>query len=321
MGIGSRDFYFAHPSFELHTLAQALPYLDEPLAERARTTARSLLAECLKSESLPLDRGRRRELFEVPPHDLSWSYHPRWPPISHVRAVWLYGERTGDWEAVESHWPRIKQLWTEYAARPLAIDAQHGHLWLNRTAAGTLAISRLAWRFKDRDTEAAATNELQRLVAAGIGLTKRKAQSAAAVLSRSTTRGDLQGNQARLLYLTLNNHKIKLAWSLDLTPELARACAAAAPAEVETLRQFTTLLMPAFYLAAEERQTHYGENFIDLPDSIHGLFLAHAYLGSARPERMDAMTDIAWCKADLFHLEKLVLAIEAHGKVQWRSDP
>jgi hypothetical protein len=184
--------------------------------------------------------------------------------------------------------------------------------------AGTLAVARLARRLEDREIETTATQEVERLVAAGIALTGQKATVVAEILARPTSRGDLSGNQARVLYLPLNNHKSKLAWSLDLAPELARAYAAAAPAQVETLRQFTDLLMPAFYLAAEERQTHYGENFIDLPDSMHGLFLAHAYFWAAKPERLDAMTDLPWCKADLFHMEKLVLAIEAQGQATWK---
>jgi outer membrane protein assembly factor BamB len=318
MGIGSRDFYFAHPSFEVHALAQAIPYLEPPLAERAKGTARSLVAECLKPEALPLDRGRRRELFDVPPHDLTWSYRPDWPAISHVHAVWLYGERTGDWEAVATLWPAIKQNWTDYAQKPLEVESSPGHLWLNRTAMGLLAIARLARRLADEDVAAAATREFERLVDAGIGLTRLKAATAIRTLRQPTSRGDLSGNQARFLYVPLNNHKSKLGWSMDLSPEIARAYSADAPAEVETLRQFTELLMPAFYLAAEERQTHYGENFIDLPDSMHGLFLAHAYLWRTKPETLDAMTDLPWCKADLFHIEKLVLAIEAHGAATWK---
>jgi hypothetical protein len=320
MGIGSRDFYFAHPSFELRALALAIPHLDPPLAERAKETARALLADCLEPQSLPLDRGRRRELFDVPAHDLSWSYHPQWPAVSHIEAIWQYGERTGDWESVRPLWPRIRDVSTPNSRAPLPVLADRGlgHLWLNRTAAGCLAVARLARRFEDRDAEALATEQFERVAKSGIMLTRAKAAAATSVLSQPTSRGDLSGNQARLLYLPLNNHKSKLAWSLDMSPELARAYAAAAPSEVQTLRQFIELLMPAFYLAAEERQTHYGENFIDLPDSMHGLFLAHAHLWQSSPERLAAMTDLPWCRADLFHIEKLVHAIEAHGTAIWK---
>jgi len=74
------------------------------------------------------------------------------------------------------------------------------------------------------------------------------------------------------------------------------------------------LLMPTYYLAWEERCVHYGENFVDLPDSMHGLFLTHAFVWKASAERLVRDTDLPWVKADLFHIEKLVHALEAHGR-------
>src|SRR5213079_1488285 len=70
MGIGSRDFYFAHPSYAVQALALAYPHLPPELAAKAKARARTELAGCLRAEALPLDRGRRREPYEVPPHDL-----------------------------------------------------------------------------------------------------------------------------------------------------------------------------------------------------------------------------------------------------------
>ena len=62
---------------------------------------------------------------------------------------------------------------------------------------------------------------------------------------------------------------------------------------------------------------HYGENFVDLPDTVHGLFLAHAFLWDAPPDRLTRYTDIPWVRADLFHVEKLAHAIEAQGRRHW----
>src|SRR5688500_6167305 len=62
------------------------------------------------------------------------------------------------------------------------------------------------------------------------------------------------------------------------TPEIARGLKEAAPAETAALRKAIELWMPAYHLAFEERQVHYGENFIDIPDTLHGIFRAHALL-------------------------------------------
>jgi hypothetical protein len=70
-------------------------------------------------------------------------------------------------------------------------------------------------------------------------------------------------------------------------------------------------LMPAWYLALGERAVHYGENFVDLPDTIHGLFLAQALLWRAPREPLSRYADLPWSRADLFQVEKLTRAIEA----------
>ncbi len=322
MGIGSRDFYFAHPSYAVQALALAYPHLPPELAAKAKERARAELAGCLRPEALPLDRGRRRELYEVPPHDLSWSYHPRWPPLSHLYAVWLYGERTGDWGAVQALWPEVRKVWGQYADRRLEPDAkQGGHLYLNRTAAGCLAYARLARRFGGEEDTRAATAGLDRLLKLLLGYYRAKAAVAAETLRQTTSRGDIEHNQGRKLYFHLNNHKSKLALFLDLTPELGRALAEAAPAETAELRRWADLLLPAFYLAFEERSVHYGENFVELPDSVHGLFLAHAFLWDAPAGRLARYADLPWVRADLFHVEKLVRAIEAQGRRRWDRLP
>jgi hypothetical protein len=318
MGIGSRDFYFAHPAYAVQALALAYPHLPAAVARRAKERVREELTGCLRADALPLDRGRRRELYDVPPHDLSWSYHPHWPALGHLHAVWLYGDRTGDWEAVRALWPRAREVWRAYAAKPLAPDArQGGHLYLNRTAAGCLAYARLARRFGAAEDAAAATRELDRLLKLALADYRARAAVAAGVLRQRTTRGDIDHNPGRKLYFHLNNHKSKLALFLDLTPELGRALAAAAPAETAVLRRWADRLMPAFYLAFEERAVHYGENFVDLPDTVHGLFLAHAFLWGTSPEGLTRYTDILWVRADLFHIEKLAHAIEALGRRRW----
>lgn len=315
MGIGSRDFYFAHPSYAVQALSLAIPHLSPELAARARDRARDELPRCLQRDPLPLAEGRRRELYTVPPHDLSWSYAPRWPVLSHVHAIWLFGERTGDWAAVEQIWPRIQEVWSQYAAAPLAFSPeQGGQLYLNRTAAGCLAYARLARRFDAAADADAATRELERLLTEIAAVYRAKGELADKALRQSTSPGDIHGNQGRKLYFHLNNHKSKLAMFMDLTPEIGRAVAAALPQESADLQRFVDLLMPAYYLAFEERSVHYGENFVDLPDSVHGLFLAHVILWDTPAPRPAGNTDLPWVKADLFHLEKLVHAIEAHGQ-------
>jgi hypothetical protein len=186
---------------------------------------------------------------------------------------------------------------------------QGGHPDLNRTLAGCVAYARLADRFGKQSD--GVRDEIERLAKFALDDYCKRAAVVAELLGRPTSKGDISNNPGRVLYYHLANHYSKLTVFADLPPELARAFATAAPAETRVLKTFVAKLMPAYDLAFEERSVHYAENFIDLPDSDHGLFLAHAYLWKTDPDELARQTDVPWVKADLYHIEKLVAAIEA----------
>ena len=83
------------------------------------------------------------------------------------------------------------------------------------------------------------------------------------------------------------------------------------------LRRWAGRLLPACYLAFEERAVHYGENFVDLPGTVHGLFLAHTFLWGAPPDGLARYADVPWVRADLYHVEKLAHAVEAQCRRRW----
>jgi hypothetical protein len=312
MGIGGRDYFFQHPSEAVRALALAYPHLPADLATRARERMKADLAAALKPDLLPPDRGRRRELCDIPPGDLRVLRPNVRTAIGRVEAVWLYGDRTGDWKAVEELWPAIRDVWAKYAAAPLKPDPKQGtHPDLNRTLAGCIAYARLAERFGTPGDMKAVGEEIERLAKMALDDYRKRAAVVADVLGHPTSKGDISNNPGRVLYYHLANHYSKLTLFADLPPELARALAAAAPEETRVLKEFVEKLMPAYYLAFEERAVHYAENFIDLPDSVHGLFLAHAYLWKAEADVLDPQTDVPWVMGDLYHVEKLVVAVEA----------
>ena len=311
MGIGGRDFFFQHPSEAVRALALAYPHLPPELAKRAQERMKAELAATLKPDLLPADRGTRRELYDIPPGDRKVLRPSARMAIGRVEAVWLYGDRTGDWKAVEALWPVIDDVWAKYLAAPLKPDArQGGHPDLNRTLAGCIAYARLVERFGKADDAKGVRDEVERLAKLALDDFRKRAAVAADRLGRPTSKGDVSSNPGRVLYHHLANHYSKLTLFADLPPELARAFAATAPEESRVLKQFVTKLMPTYYLAFEERAVHYAENFIDLPDSVHGLFLAHALLWKADRDTLARQADIPWVKGDLYHVEKLVLALE-----------
>jgi hypothetical protein len=83
------------------------------------------------------------------------------------------------------------------------------------------------------------------------------------------------------------------------------------------LRRRVRRLLPACYLAFAERAAHHGENFVGLPGTARGLFLAHAFLWGAPPGGLDRYADVPRVRAELFHVEKLAHAAEAQGGRRW----
>jgi len=60
----------------------------------------------------------------------------------------------------------------------------------------------------------------------------------------------------------------------------------------------------------EERQVHFGENFVDPPDFAMSAFRALAWLKQPSPEDLARRVDLPFCRADLDYLTKLAIALE-----------
>src|SRR5262249_54951511 len=152
-------------------------------------------------------------------------------------AVWLYGDRTADWEAVEELLPTIRDTWAKYAAAPLKPDPKQGsHPDLNRTLAGCIAYARITKRFGKADDARGVPDEFERLAKIALDDYRKRAAVVADLLGKPTSKGDISNNPGRVLYFHLANHYSKLTLFADLSPELACAFAAAAPDETRVLK-------------------------------------------------------------------------------------
>jgi hypothetical protein len=107
-----------------------------------------------------------------------------------------------------------------------------------------------------------------------------------------------------------------------LTPEIGRLCANYA---IETHKSLMDIYIdyhrPTWYLAWSPETMWRNECPFAFPTMAMEVFSARALILQEPAEKLARFLDIPWCKADLFYIRKLVLAIEAHGKVVWRVDP
>ncbi|MBE3070267.1 MAG: hypothetical protein IMZ66_08530, partial [Planctomycetes bacterium] len=62
---------------------------------------------------------------------------------------------------------------------------------------------------------------------------------------------------------------------------------------------------------------HAGSNGAGPPGAAMSGFLAQAWLCGAPAVRIDDWTDVPWCQADYWYVEKCAAAVNAYGKAGW----
>ena len=111
--------------------------------------------------------------------------------------------------------------------------------------------------------------------------------------------------------LAPHHHRIGLF--RDLTPELADHLLAR-PELSNLFPRIDDLfhrLQPTWWLVGEERQVHFGENYVDPPDHAFHAFRSWVLLKRMRdPATQIRRVDIPACRADLYHLAKLAIVLE-----------
>jgi hypothetical protein len=76
---------------------------------------------------------------------------------------------------------------------------------------------------------------------------------------------------------------------------------------------------PTWYLAWNVETMWRNECPFAFPTMAMEVFAARALILREPAEKLTRFLDIPWCKADFFYIRKLLLAIEAHGKVVWQK--
>lgn len=315
-GLAGREFFFAHSAEAFAALAWAWPHLaGDPLQARVRDW---LAAEWTQHPpfdergAYDLTTGARREHHPMTGADLTRDAADRPPhPFGHLPAVWLYATRVGESNRVRAVWPRLRAVFEDWEKTGWRLDGARGDLHAHRYFAALLVLPHLAAPAGDAETAARARAHVARL-----------GPELAAWWARAAREGTLTsfGGVAELdrfigggdaLSFRVRPHRHKLALFRDLTPELAawvRANAAEAAARVW---EAFAGVHPTWWLVGEERQVHFGENYLDPPDLALGAFQALAWLRDAPAAELARRVDRPFCRADLTHLTKLALVLEA----------
>lgn len=317
-GLSGRVFSFDTGNDVFESLCRTFPHLSPTLREKVK----KYLAQEWHTHP-PLDprrwpkpdEGDRREWFGVPGEILGRDAASETPhPFGNVYAIWLYGQTCGEQERVKQAWPDIRATFDAFTKTGWNLDPNRGDLHANRYIASLLAFEEIAEANGDAPRAAHARATAERDVDALAQWWRRAATVKPAVVS-DIAQWDKFINSGDALFFKIAPHRHTMALFHGLTPEVARLVRAKAHQATAPVWQTFDALCPTWWLTGEERQVHFGENFVDPPDFSMDAFRAAAWLMQAPPAELSRDADIPCGRADLFHIEKLALALDAASQI------
>jgi len=297
LGIVREDMYFWRSAETMQVVAQSLPFV----SARVQAQVKSFLANMFE-QGMPLENPmlahqgkRRREMYTYGPGMEAFTQRKiqYQATIEDLYAVWAYAHYSSEWKTVLTQLPAIKKIYQDFASRPFEFDPRDNRHdateHLNRQISGVIAYVRIMQR---AGLAQALEEPYERL--ARMAMARVHHERADSALIRAT-RGWGQGNV---------EHNAKIPRYCDLTPELVALLRQYAD---ESFTNHVTGLarqLPLWYQAWQERMIG-GENYVSPPHLARGLFyaLSEGRLKSSRD--MMPFLDQAWCKGDLYYIEKL----------------
>ncbi|MDA1191229.1 MAG: hypothetical protein O3A46_06030 [Candidatus Poribacteria bacterium] len=204
----------------------------------------------------------------------------------------------------------ISAAYDDWVATHDRLSAAEARLYRNRHLGGLIAYRALAERFAPdtlADVDARITALRETLVGEfyeGAGNVQFKAVHNSAELDRFIGGGNA-------LFDKVRPHRATIAKLNDLTPVVGEILRESAFPAAKTYMDVIDTVMPGWWLVGEERQVHFGENFMDFPHVSRNLFLAKAYAMGFRAAALEPYVDIPYCEGDLYYIEKIVAMLEA----------
>lgn len=315
-GLAGREFFFDHSGETFEALAWACPHLTDGLKQQLK----AFLAEewtahppFTRAAWYSLGEGSRREWHPVPKEMLSRPANdkPR-HPFGNLYSAWLYASRCGETNRVLAAWHDLKASFDDFKRGGWRLDGTRGDLHANSYLASLDALSRMARCKGDPDTAAEADALAAETLAALKSWWARATNLALLHRPRGSKELDPFINRGDALSFAVAPHRHKIALLHEITPEVLDRVDARLGRNPWIAFQLFLLKYPTWHLVGEERQVHDGENFADTPDLALDAFKATAWMRPrADPALLASRVDLPCCRADLYYLTKLALALEA----------
>jgi hypothetical protein len=296
------------------TLASAYPHVSEELQTGIREYVRKMLREKREQPWQPglkaHDEGLRRELHGklYPARNFFYPDINEWPVLHVFYGLWLYADRTGDWEPIRENWKKIVQAYTHYARQP--------ELVLYGQLSGHIGMARMAKKMDDSQTQDLVAQLIERdFTAAGQPeqMEERQKKTFFAVYydlkDRDPPRHGYFNGQPWMF--------------LNASPEVLRFVDEHVREDsVERIEAFTSRY-PMWWIAQSPYFTRWtGDESVGLatPQSIGMIFPMHRWVLKTDPAELrmflrSSPTGIGDCH----WMEAAVSAIEAAGETTWQG--
>ncbi len=295
-------------------LAYAYPHVSQELQAGIREYVRKVLRDKREQPWQPglkaHDEGQRRELHGqlYPARNFFYPDIKEWPVLHVFYGLWLYGDRTGDWEPIRENWKKIVQAYTHYARQPQLV--LYGQL------SGHIGMARMAKRMDDTQTQDLVTELVKRdFSAAGKPkqMEERQKKTFFAVYydlkDRDPPRHGYFNGQP---WMFLNASPEVLRFVDDRVRQMA----------MERIEAFTARY-PLWWIAEAPYFTRWtGDESVGLvtPQSMGMVFPVHRWVLKTEPAALrtflrSSPTGIGDCH----WMEAAVSAIEASGETTWQA--
>lgn len=301
-------YLYAERGRIITTLAYAYPHVTDAQQEGIRRYVHELLADETHQPwqtgiKGPLDGAVRRLHGQAISEGRFIGVSPsadNVPTLHLVYGLWLYGDRTGDWDAIEPHWRQIRNWYAQSGRAPRLYGQMSAHI----------AMARLARQFGDTGIENAATAALRNDLQEGLD-----SETIARRIER-TRFNYFYGDRNRSYF---PGH----TWMyLDISPEIARFLAE--NVREQTLERIDRMVAryPYWWMRAAPYFTRWtgDEGKGITPEMIGMVFPIERWVRGTEPSQLAMyMRSAPIGIGDCYWLEALVSAIEAQGEVTWEA--
>jgi len=287
------------------TLALAYPHLADKQQEGARKYIRDMLADekhapwtsGIKGKS----DGAPRETHGIDVREGRYFDARNCPTLHVLYGLWLYGDRTGDWDAIRPNWAKIKERYVRGGTREVVLYSQMG---------AHVAMARMGERFGDESARNMAAAALKQDLNAGKDVSKiegRLKRTRFSKFSSGRQGGRFPGN----------------CWMwMDAPPEIMRFLKDSAKDEVVRRAEAMERRYPKWWLRQAPYFTRWtGDEGVGTTPEIIGMIYPVERWVKDTPagELAVCMRSAPTGIGDCYWLESLARTIEAFGKVEWRD--